>query len=150
MLPSEGRQRVQIEGVSPEINGGRFPIKRSLGEKVHVEADMFCDSHDAIAGVILYRPEASQKWLEAPMSPLVNDRWEGEFSVSEMGCYVYTVMAWVDHFKSWRRDIAKKIDAGQNVALDWLIGAELVEQASQRAAGAGCRTVEKLGSTNAF
>ena len=135
MLPSEGRQRVQIEGVSPEVNGGRFPIKRSLGEKVHVEADMFCDSHDAIAGVILYRPEASQKWLEAPMSPLVNDRWEGEFSVSEMGCYVYTVMAWVDHFKSWRRDIAKKIDAGQNVALDWLIGAELVEQASQRAAG---------------
>ena len=135
MLPSEGRQRVQIEGVSPEINGGRFPIKRSLGEKVHVEADMFCDSHDALAGVILYRPEASQKWLEAPMSPLVNDRWEGEFSVSEIGCCVYTVMAWVDHFKSWRRDIAKKIDAGQNVALDWLIGAELVEQASQRAAG---------------
>src|SRR4028119_1207038 len=135
MLPTEGRQRVQIEGVSPEIDGGRFPIKRTVGEKVHVEADMFCDSHDAISGVILYRPESSQQWLEASMSPLVNDRWEGEFTVSEMGAYVYTVMGWVDHFKSWRRDIAKKIDAGQNVALDWLVGAELVEKASQRASG---------------
>jgi len=135
MLPSVGRQRVQIEGISPEIDGGRFPIKRTIGEKVHVEADMFCDSHDAISGVILYRPEASQQWLEASLSPLVNDRWEGEFTVSEMGAYVYTVMGWVDHFKSWRRDIAKKIDAGQNVALDWLVGAELVEKASQRASG---------------
>ena len=135
MLPSVGRQRVQIEGISPEIDGGRFPIKRTIGEKVHVEADMFCDSHDAISGVILYRPESSQQWLEASMSPLVNDRWEGEFTVSEMGAYVYTVMGWVDHFKSWRRDIAKKIDAGQNVALDWLVGAELVEKASQRASG---------------
>jgi starch synthase (maltosyl-transferring) len=96
---------------------------------------MFCDSHDAIAGVILYRPEASQQWLEAPLSPRVNDRWKGEFTVSEMGCYVYSVMAWVDHFKSWRRDLTKKLDAGQDVAVDWLIGAELVEQASQRASG---------------
>ena len=135
MRECEGRRRVQIEGVSPEIDGGRFPIKRTVGEKVHVEADMFCDSHDAIAGVILYRPEASQQWLEAPLSPRVNDRWKGEFTVSEMGCYVYSVMAWVDHFKSWRRDLTKKLDAGQDVAVDWLIGAELVEQASQRASG---------------
>lgn len=135
MLPSTGRRRVQIEGVSPEIDGGRFPIKRTVGEKVHVEADMFCDGHDAIAGVILYRPESSQQWQEAPLSPLVNDRWEGDFTVSEMGSYVYTITSWVDHFKSWRRDIAKKIDAAQVVPVDWLIGAELIEQASQRASG---------------
>lgn len=135
MLPSEGRQRVQIEGVSPEIDGGRFPIKRIIGEKVHLQVDMFGDSHDAIAGVILYRTEASLQWLEAPLSPLVNDRWEGKFTVSEMGRYLYTVMGWVDHFKSWRRDLTKKLDAGQDVSIDWLIGAELVEQASQRASG---------------
>jgi starch synthase (maltosyl-transferring) len=133
MLPRDGRQRVQIEGVSPEIDGGRFPIKRTIGEKIHVEADMFCDGHDMIAGVILYRPETSQQWQEAPLSPLVNDRWEGEFAVSEMGSYVYTIMAWVDHFKSWRRDIQKKIDALQVAPVDWLIGAQLIEEASQRA-----------------
>lgn len=135
MLPTEGRQRVQIEGISPEINGGRFPIKRTVGEKVHVEVDMFGDGHDVVAGVILYRPESSQQWQEVPLSPLVNDRWEGEFTVSEMGSYIYTIMGWVDHFKSWRRDIAKKIDAVQVVPVDWLIGAELIEQASQRASG---------------
>lgn len=135
MLPTEGRQRVQIEGVSPEINGGRFPIKRTIGEKVHVEVDMFCDGHDLVSGVILYRPETSQQWQESPLSPLVNDRWKGEFSVSEMGSYVYTITAWVDHFKSWRRDIIKKIDAAQVAPVDWLIGAELMEKASQRASG---------------
>jgi len=133
MLPSEGRQRVQIEKISPEIDGGRFPIKRVVGEKVYVEADLFCDGHDMIAGVILYREEASQQWLEAPLSPLTNDRWQGEFTVSQLGSYVYTIRAWVDHFLSWRRDIIKKIEAGQDVSIDWLIGAELIEQASQRA-----------------
>lgn len=133
MLPSQGRRRVQIEGVSPEVDGGRFPIKRTIGEKVHVEVDMFCDGHDAIAGVILYRPESSQQWQEVPLYPLVNDRWKGEFTVSEMGSYVYTIMGWADHFKSWRRDLAKKLDAGQDVSVDWLIGIQLIDQASQRA-----------------
>jgi starch synthase (maltosyl-transferring) len=133
MLPNDGRRRVQIEGVSPEIDGGRFPIKRIVGEKVHVEVDMFCDGHDLISGVLLYRPETSQQWQEVPLSPLVNDRWEGEFTVTEMGSYIYTIMGWVDHFKSWQRDMKKKIDAGQDVSIDWLIGVELVERASQRA-----------------
>ena len=146
MRECEGRRRVQIEGVSPEIDGGRFPIKRTVGEKVHVEADMFCDSHDAISGVILYRPETSQQWLEAPLSPLVNDRWEGEFTVSEMGSYVYTIMGWVDHFKSWRRDMAKKIDAAQVVPVDWLIGAELIEKASQRSSGHDGEHLKTWGS----
>jgi starch synthase (maltosyl-transferring) len=135
MLPTEGRQRVQIEGASPEIDGGRFPIKRTVGEKVHVEVDMFGDGHDAIAGVILYRPESSQQWQEAPLFPLVNDRWEGEFRVTEIGSYVYTILGWVDHFKSWQRDIVKKINAVQVAPVDWLIGAELIEQGSQRASG---------------
>lgn len=141
MLPSEGRQRVQIEGVWPEIDGGRFPIKRTVGEKVHVEVDMFGDGHDAVSGVLLYRPETSQQWQEVPLHPLVNDRWQGEFSVAEMGSYVYTIMGWVDHFKSWRRDIVKKIDAVQVTPVDWLIGAELIEKASQQASG---QDAEKL------
>ncbi len=134
MLLEEGRRRVQIEGVSPEINGGRFPIKRTVGEEVHIEVDMFADGHDAVAGVILYRPEAAQ-WFEMPLSPLVNDRWQGTFTVSELGRYVYTIVGWVDHFLTWRRGMAKKIEAGQDVSVDLLIGAQLVEQASQRAVG---------------
>ncbi len=135
MLLEEGRRRVQIEGVYPEIDGGRFPIKRTVGEAVRVQVDMFSDGHDLIAGVLQYRPEASEKWSEVPLSPLVNDRWQGTFTVSEIGRYVYTITAWVDHFLTWRRDMAKKVEAGQNVSVELLVGAQLVEQASQRARG---------------
>jgi starch synthase (maltosyl-transferring) len=135
MLLQEGRRRVQIEGVSPEIDCGRFPIKRTAGEKVRVEVDMFGDGHDAIAGLILYRKEESSQWLEAPLTPLVNDRWQGSFTVTEIGRYLYTVTGWVDHFLSWRKGMAKKLEAKQDVAVDLLIGAQLVEEASLRAGG---------------
>ncbi|MEQ9356576.1 alpha-1,4-glucan--maltose-1-phosphate maltosyltransferase [Coleofasciculus chthonoplastes] len=134
-LPEEGRRRVQIEGVLPQVDGGRFAIKRTVGERVHVEVDMFCDSHDAVSGVILYRPQKSQTWFEVPLSPTVNDSWQGEFTVSEMGDYVYTIMGWADYFKSWQRDMTKKLAAEQDVSVDLLIGANLVEEAVKRASG---------------
>jgi starch synthase (maltosyl-transferring) len=129
----DGRKRVVIEGVSPEIDCGRFPIKRVIGEKVVVEVDMFTDGHDAISGIVLYRSENETEWSEAPLEPLVNDRWRGEFTVTQMGRYFYTVQGWVDDFKSWRRDFQKRVDAGQDVEIDLLIGARLIEQAIRRA-----------------
>ena len=135
MLPEEGRKRVQIEGVWPEFDGGRFAIKRIIGDQVHVEVDMFADGHDVVSGVLLYRPETSPDWEEVPLSPLVNDRWQGEFTVEEIGTYVYTVMAWVDHFQTWRRAMDKKLAADQDVSVELLIGAQLISQASDRATG---------------
>jgi len=133
--PKDGRYRVIIEAVKPEVDGGRFAIKRTLGEKVVVEADVFADGHDAISCLLLYRRDGESQWKEAPMDFLVNDRWRGEFSVTELGQYRYTVQAWVDHFKSWRQGLLKKVDAGQDVSIDLLTGAELVEEASHRATG---------------
>jgi starch synthase (maltosyl-transferring) len=135
MRCDEGRRRVVIEAVHPEIDGGRFPIKRVCGEKVIVEADAFTDGHDAIACALLYRRDSAPNWSEVRMEPLGNDRWRGEFTVSELGGYRYTISAWVDHFASWRRDLAKKVEAGQDVSIDLLVGAELIQQASQRASG---------------
>lgn len=135
MLVAEGRRRVQIEGITPEIDGGKFPLKRTTGESVRVEVDMFCDGHDEIAGLILYRKEDSTAWLEAPLFYLVNDRWYGNFTVTEIGRYVYTITAWVDHFLTWRKAMGKKLQAGQDVTVDLLIGAQLVEAASKRATG---------------
>ena len=123
-----------ISGVAPEIDGGRFPIKRTVGEQVVVEADVFVDGHDALSCVLLYR-EAGGDWIEAPMIPLVNDRWRGAFVVTKVGRYEYTVQAWIDRFASWSRDLAKRLEARQDVRIDLLIGAALVEDASRRAAG---------------
>ena len=133
MLPEEGRSRVIIEAVQPEIDGGRFPIKRIVGEETVVEADILADGHDALSCRLLYRREAETEWSEAPMEPLGNDRWRGSFRVQELGRYRYTVLGWVDHFKSWSRGLEKRVQAGQDVTIDLLIGAEIVEGAARQA-----------------
>ena len=118
----------------PEIDGGRFPIKRVVGEQVVVEADVFTDGHDALACVLLYRFEDGE-WTEVPMTPLANDRWRGSFTVTKIGRYEYTLQAWIDRFASWARDLAKRIEANQDVRVDLLIGAALVDDAGRRASG---------------
>lgn len=135
MLPEAGRQRVIIEGITPEIDGGRFPIKRISGDPVIVEADILADGHDALSAAVLYCHENASVWTEIPMEYLINDRWRGSFPVDELGVYLYTVRGWVDHFKTWSRDLAKRVDAAQDISIDLLVGAALVEDAVQRAAG---------------
>jgi starch synthase (maltosyl-transferring) len=135
MQALEGRSRAVIATVTPAIDGGRFPIKRVSGEEVMVEADAFCDGHDALGCVLRYRRAEVVDWDEVPMKSLGNDRWGGTFVVSAPGTYHYTVMAWIEHFTSWWRGLAKKVEAGQDVAIDLLIGAALVQDASLRASG---------------
>ena len=120
----------------PEIESGRFPAKRAVGETVGVEADIFADGHDAVAAVLRYRHESAAEWIEVPMSPLVNDRWRGEFPVTELGHYRFTIEAWVDHFETWSRQLAKRVQAGQDVAVELEVGARMVEAAAARADGA--------------
>ena len=124
-----------IEGVTPAIDGGEFAIKRVAGDVVVVEADAFTDGHDAISAVLAFRKEGEKEWSAVTMAYLVNDRWRGAFAVSEVGRYRYTVIAWIDTFKSWARDMEKRVAAGQETPVDLQIGAELVEQAAKRASG---------------
>jgi starch synthase (maltosyl-transferring) len=133
--PADGRKRVVIESVQPEIDAGRFPIKRIAGDTVEVEADVFADGHDRVTARILYRLQGVPAWIAVPMQPLGNDRWRGEFPVTNTGEYFYTIAGWIDHFDTWRSDLEKRIAAGQNIRVDLLIGAQLVEQAAARAEG---------------
>ena len=139
MLPVELtdiKGRVIIEGVQPEIDGGRFPIKRSVGESVSVEADIFTDGHDIVSAILLYRKQTDAAWKGVFMKALGNDHWCGSFRVEEIGDYLYTFQAWIDRFMTWRRDLKKKVDAGQEVAADLLIGSDLIQDTATRAAGA--------------
>ena len=130
----DGRRRVVIEGVSPEIDCGRFAIKRVVGETVLVEADVFADGHDQVACQILYWQE-KKELQTSPMKLLGNDRWRGEFSVELLGRYKYTVEGWIDRFQTWRGELLKRVAAGQDVHVDLLIGAELIGEAAMRATG---------------
>lgn len=133
MLPEEGRTRVIIESVTPAVDGGRFPIKRIVGDETTVEAVALTDGHDALSCAVLYRKEDAAEWIEAPMEFLGNDLWQAAFRVQELGVYKYTVHGWVDHFKTWARDFAKRVQAGQDVAVDLQIGARLIAEAAQAA-----------------
>lgn len=137
----DGRRRVLIEGITPQVDGGRFPAKRTVGDQVRVEADVFTDGHDAIAASLLVRRESNGAWTEIPMQPLVNDRWLAAFRVAELGRYQYKVQGWVEHFETWRRDLLKRIDANTDAAVDYLIGAELIDAAAGRAQGAGAKVL---------
>ena len=131
--PADGRKRVVIESVEPEIDSGRFAIKRILGDTVTVEADVFADGHDHVAVRLLFRFQEVPGWTGIPMQALGNDRWRAEFPVDRMGEYFYTVAGWIDHFDTWRSDLEKRIGAGQDIGVDLLNGAKLVEEAAERA-----------------
>jgi starch synthase (maltosyl-transferring) len=140
-LPFDGRRRVVIDRISPEVDGGRFPAKRVEGERMTVEADIFTDGADTIEAELLYRRSGRREWSAEPMSPLGNDLWSASFSVGAPGSYEYTVRAWVDHFITWQKGLQKKVAAGQDVGLDLKIGAAIVELGAARSKGEDAGTL---------
>jgi starch synthase (maltosyl-transferring) len=138
----DGRCRAVIENVAPEIDSGSVFIKRSIGETVTVEADIFADGHDRLSAVLKFRFEKNVKWREMPMEPLANDRWRGKFVVSAAGRYFYTVEAWADHFKSWQATVQKKLEARQKISAELQIGAELIQAAAGRASALDAAQLE--------
>jgi starch synthase (maltosyl-transferring) len=154
-------RRVVIECVRPEIDGGRFPIKRTPGESVNVTATIFADGHDIVAAVLRDRQrnaelaEHAEKtldlsssavsavsafdrrdgWRETPMTleAAGTDQWSARFIVDAVGWHEYQVVAWIDRFLTWRRDLKIKAAAGQDVALELLEGSLLIRDAASRA-----------------
>ncbi|MGH9347302.1 MAG: alpha-1,4-glucan--maltose-1-phosphate maltosyltransferase [Vicinamibacterales bacterium] len=138
-MPPGARRRVVVDRVAPEIDGGRFPIKRTLGETVRVTADMIADGHDRLAGVVRYRVEGATAWEETRLAPLGNDAWEATFTVDRLGRWEYTVEGWIDRFASWLAALVAKAEAGQDVSSELVEGADLLQHAAGRLhpAGAG-------------
>lgn len=144
-LPPEGRQRAVIEDVQPVLDGGQFSVKRVTGEDVRVEADIFTDGHDSLSAVLRYRTADQQDYEEVPMAPVESDRWAGTFRVEELGYYYFTVQAWVDHFKTWLRDLTAKVDAGQDVSVDLEMGADLILATARTASGRDRKQLLEFG-----
>src|SRR6202011_6136466 len=139
-------QRVVIESVLPEIDGGRFPIARTPGELVTVSADIFADGHDVIDAALQYRRDGDADWQYEPMQLITNDRWEAQFRPGSIGIYFYTLRGWVDKFKTWARDLGKKADAGQDLTLDLKMGLQLLAAAAERARSADLEMLNALSA----
>jgi starch synthase (maltosyl-transferring) len=128
--------RILIEAVEPEVDDGRYPVKRLVGDRLEVSADIVRDGHDVLRAALRFRRASDVEWREAPMRHVDNDRWAGACPLEENTRYVYTIEAWTDVFASWRVDLDKRVAAGQDVAAELLVGSALVRAAGERAAGA--------------
>jgi len=125
---------VVIENLQPLIEGGRYPIKRIVGEDLAVEADIFKDGHDVVAAVLKWRVLGKREWRETPMTFVDNDRWRGVCTLYDEAIHEYTVEAWTDTFRSWQSEFAKKFDGGiSDLRSEALEGAASVEAAARRA-----------------
>ena len=145
---TEGRARVVIEGVDPEIDAGKFPAKAVAGDPFRVECDAFADGHELLRCVLRWRPAGERGWREVEMRPLMNDRWHAAFVPEEPGRCEYGIDGWVDPYGSWLRDLHKRVDAGQDVRVDLEIGAALIEERAGRLGrAASARDIRALRET---
>ena len=103
--------RIAIETISPSVDGGKFPAKRRVGERVAISADIICDGHETLAAVVLWRPDHETTWREISMAPQENDVWTAELTVDRPGRVVFTVEAWRDEFGGFKHSLAKRLAA---------------------------------------
>jgi starch synthase (maltosyl-transferring) len=131
--PGNRPASIGIEHVRPDVDCGRYAVKRVVNDEVVVDADVFAHGHAEVAVRLEYRHERKRTWKPVPMELLVNDRWIGRFPVDELGTYRFRIVAWVDELATWGRDFGKKLDAGVATDLDREEGARIAEQCAKRA-----------------
>ncbi len=145
----EAPARVVVLAVRPEVDGGRYPSKRVLGETVEVETDLASDGHDIVRATLLHQPPGVTSWSEVPMLGVGNDTWRGAFQATALGRHRYTVIAWVDAFASWRHGLERKVAAGADVHVELLEGAVLVDAGAARSGDETLANAARMLSGNA-
>jgi starch synthase (maltosyl-transferring) len=130
--------RIAIEAITPTVENGRFPVKRTAGEAVRVEADIIIDGHEKLAAVLMYRAIGDREWREVFMDPIGNDRFAASFPLQRVGRHEFTIEAWRDVFATYRNELDKKFAAGLDVSLELIEGRLLVDDSLAHA-----RTLKK-------
>lgn len=128
MKKMSGQARVIIENVQPSVDGGLYPVKRTVGERVDVTANIFGDGHDHIRAELLFRHSDETNWNIIELKSELNDVWEASFPASVKGSYFFTVRAWVDHFDTWYDGIKKKAAANVDVSVELMEGAAYLNE----------------------
>lgn len=137
------RHFVIIEAVEPQLDGGRYPIKREVGDWLRVFADIYSEGHDVISAVLKFRHKGDVAWRETAMKELVNDQWTAKFHLAVNGRYEYTIEAWTNRFESWRKDMVKKVEAENDVSLELIEGRHLLTEIMEHAAPAEYGIIEQ-------
>jgi starch synthase (maltosyl-transferring) len=138
------QNRVIIEHVSPELDGGKYPARRVVGQLMHIEADMYADGHDIMNAEVLYKHEKEKNWRKTYFKPIVNDRWYAEFGVEKQGIYEYKLHGWLDHALNWQHGIDKKIKDNQRVTVELLDGVQYLTRLSEEVSKTEKSYIQKL------
>ena len=142
--------RIVIDAVAPAVDHGRFAVKRLAGDAVTVSTDIFADGHDVLSAALLWRAADESDWQREPMRPTVNDRWEASFTPVRVGRHSFTIEAWWDEWRTLRRDLVRKREAGQDVAAEIEEGLQLLRRIATNPASAGVRaTLQRLDGASA-
>ncbi len=128
-------QTIVIENVEPELDGGRYPIKRIVGETFEVTADIFKEGHDTIVGILRYKIHNNKHWQETPMHHVDNDRWAASFLLAENARYLYSIGAYIKTFETWRIELGKKNGVIADLSSELLEGEAQLKDAESRAKG---------------
>jgi starch synthase (maltosyl-transferring) len=162
MKPAEGRKRVVIEDIQPQVDCGLTPARRFLDDRVAISAAIFSDGHDHVLARLLYKHQSDPTWLSTPMTALVNDLWSAAFTVDRLGPWSFTIQAWVDHFDTWCADLKKRLAAQpdpaspdparrdlppQDIPLALTIGASLFDQIASRAKGPDAKHLKSIAKS---
>jgi starch synthase (maltosyl-transferring) len=131
--PTRGLTHLIIECVTPELDSGRYPVKRIVGDIVHVGADVLKEGHDTLAAHMVVRAPGEPAWTAPLRYDDGADRWYGEFPVDRIGRWHFTIEAWTDVWETWRAGFRKKVDAGHDVRVELQEAAQLVKAAARRA-----------------
>jgi len=157
ILEDIARDRVAIEAIDPLIDAGRFAAKAVVGRPMPIAADVFGDGHDLYAAAV-----ETAEGIELPMARGLNDRWTAEVAFPETGPSHLTILGWRDIWGTWRRDTAKKRDAGQDISVELEEARNIIDAAKppsgqsavlkglQRAARAGDAETLLASDTAAF
>jgi starch synthase (maltosyl-transferring) len=137
--PRYGRRRVVVDDVQPRIDAGRFPVKRTEGDLVEVEANIFADGHDRLGAVLRVRRDGDDDVHEVRMEALGNDRWRAAFRADRTGMWRFWVHGWVDAFSTWHGELLRRLEAGQDIEQELLIGAKLLRRAARAGPDDGVR-----------
>jgi starch synthase (maltosyl-transferring) len=164
MKSAEGRTRVIIEEIQPQVDCGRYPARRIVGDHVNVSAAIFSDGHDHVSAQLLYKHESDRGWHVTTMTAMPNDMWTATFLVDRLGAWTFTLRAWVDHFDTWCADLRKRLAAQakpgeppaaagsavttpQDIALAFEIGATHISAAAARATAADATTLREIATS---
>jgi starch synthase (maltosyl-transferring) len=152
-IPKTSPPRIQIQDVAPQVDCGRYPVKRTVGDSVEVTARIFRDGHETLGAAVRHRGPGSTRWTETPLEPLGNDVWRGSFTVNRAGAWSFRIEAWVDRVASFQDEVRRKVAAGQKDLAGELsegavlLGDETLTVESALAAPAGARSEKAWSAT---